>query len=191
MSDSAPTMSLPSQYCVGNSKKPADEINHPPASVPTHTRTIGDIHHPPEIRTHAPTFVASNGQESDNRFVKGTTTGSPMPGFAKAAQPYHNDYPRQTSISQPPAQYPCTPARRSVPLAPPAFCSNNAEAKPDPVNRPDYVVIDVRDFGNDMNHDLLPTDMNHDLQPTNMNHDLQPTWRSKLTLKGAMDLFHG
>lgn len=160
MSGSARLLPLPPHHCDENSTKTV-ATNHVPESISTHARTTGLIHHSPETRTiinNAPTYGVKN------------TTGNP--GLSKASQAY-SEYCRQTCIpQQQPTQYSYTPGRGSVAVAP-ASSHNNAEVKPDQVDRRDYVVIDVRDFGNDMD----------------VNDDSEPTWKSKLSWKGARELF--
>ncbi|KAL8158131.1 hypothetical protein AgCh_002722 [Apium graveolens] len=70
----------------------------------------------------------------------------------RAAEVIHRSPRNRTIIDNAP-----TFVVKNTTTANPAASHNNAEAKPDPVNRRDYVVIEVRDFGYDMNDDSQPT----------------------------------
>lgn len=65
-----------------------------PATVATHTRTIGIIHPPPDIRTivdKTSQFVAKNGPEFEKRIIA-NNTGNAKFNFLNASDPYHAYY---------------------------------------------------------------------------------------------------
>ncbi|KAG7597042.1 SWAP/Surp [Arabidopsis suecica] len=68
--------------------------NQAPAAVATHTRTIGIIHPPPDIRTiveKTAQFVSQNGLEFENK-VKTEKAKNPNFNFLKSDNPYHAFY---------------------------------------------------------------------------------------------------
>ncbi|KAL1296024.1 hypothetical protein HN51_056807 [Arachis hypogaea] len=115
----------------------------PPATVATHTRTIGIIHPPPDIRTivdKTSQFVAKNGPEFEKRIIA-NNTGNVKFNFLNASDPYHAYYQHrlaefraqnQSSGAQPPLQPPDSSVPESAPSAP-APDSNGTVAveKPD------------------------------------------------------------
>ncbi|XP_057455152.1 probable splicing factor 3A subunit 1 [Lotus japonicus] len=79
-------------------ERPSDEEQRasapPPATVATHTRTIGIIHPPPDIRTivdKTSQFVAKNGPEFEKRIIA-NNTGNAKFNFLNASDPYHAYY---------------------------------------------------------------------------------------------------
>ncbi|XP_038988849.1 probable splicing factor 3A subunit 1 [Phoenix dactylifera] len=118
----------------------------PPAPVATHTRTIGIIHPPPDIRMiieKTATFVAKNGPEFEKRILA-NNAGNAKFNFLIPSDPYHAYYQHRVSEfrsqqQQPPAadsdsssqqqqlQQP-PPSPDSAPAAP----SGDSAAKPDP-----------------------------------------------------------
>ncbi|XP_008785884.2 probable splicing factor 3A subunit 1 [Phoenix dactylifera] len=118
----------------------------PPAPVATHTRTIGIIHPPPDIRMiieKTATFVAKNGPEFEKRILA-NNAGNAKFNFLIPSDPYHAYYQHRVSEfrsqqQQPPAadsdsssqqqqlQQP-PPPPDSAPAAP----SGDSAAKPDP-----------------------------------------------------------
>ncbi|XP_076959177.1 putative splicing factor 3A subunit 1 [Bidens hawaiensis] len=65
-----------------------------PASVATHTRTIGIIHPPPDIRTivdKTASFVAKNGLDFEKRIIV-SNAGNPKFNFLNGSDPYHAYY---------------------------------------------------------------------------------------------------
>ncbi|KXG32223.1 hypothetical protein SORBI_3003G122900 [Sorghum bicolor] len=66
----------------------------PPATVATHTRTIGIIHPPPDIRViieKAATFVVKNGPEFERRIIS-HNHGNAKFNFLQPSDPYHAYY---------------------------------------------------------------------------------------------------
>ncbi|KAK7256058.1 hypothetical protein RIF29_29491 [Crotalaria pallida] len=101
-----------------------------PAIVATHTRTIGIIHPPPDIRNiveKTAQFVAKNGPEFEKR-IMANNAGNAKFNFLNASDPYHAYYQhklaefRASSSQQPPSQ----PADSAVPEPAPS-----ATAAPD------------------------------------------------------------
>ncbi|XP_010691054.2 probable splicing factor 3A subunit 1 [Beta vulgaris subsp. vulgaris] len=86
-----------------------------PTSVATHTRTIGIIHPPPDIRNivdKTAQFVAKNGPEFEKRIIA-NNAGNVKFNFLTASDPYHAYYQHrlsefraqnQSSTQQPPSQ---------------------------------------------------------------------------------------
>ncbi|KAL8267006.1 hypothetical protein R6Q59_004350 [Mikania micrantha] len=75
------------------------EKNPPPASIATHTRTIGIIHPPPDIRTivdKTASFVAKNGPEFEKRIIV-SNAGNPKFNFLNGSDPYHAYYQHRLS----------------------------------------------------------------------------------------------
>lgn len=71
----------------------------PPASVPTHTRTIGIIHPPPDIRMiieKTAAFVAKNGPEFERRII-GSNAGNAKFNFLIPSDPFHAYYQHRVS----------------------------------------------------------------------------------------------
>ncbi|KAK9102406.1 hypothetical protein Sjap_019660 [Stephania japonica] len=70
-----------------------------PASVATHTRTIGIIHPPPDIRTivdKTAQFVAKNGPEFEKRIIA-NNAGNAKFNFLNGSDPYHAYYQHRLS----------------------------------------------------------------------------------------------
>uniref|UniRef100_A0A5B7AQ37 Putative splicing factor 3A subunit 1 n=1 Tax=Davidia involucrata TaxID=16924 RepID=A0A5B7AQ37_DAVIN len=121
----------------------ASEPNLAPASVATHTRTIGIIHPPPDIRNivdKTSQFVAKNGPEFEKRIIA-NNAGNAKFNFLNASDPYHAYYQHRLSEfrvqnqasaqQQPPSQ----PADSAAPESAPSFPAadgNEAAAMPDP-----------------------------------------------------------
>ncbi|URE29904.1 splicing factor 3A subunit [Musa troglodytarum] len=84
--------------------KPQEEKGQPPpalaaAPVATHTRTIGIIHPPPDIRViidKTAAFVAKNGPEFENRILA-NNAGKNKFNFLTASDPYHAYYQHKVS----------------------------------------------------------------------------------------------
>lgn len=71
----------------------------PPTSVATHTRTIGIIHPPPDIRNivdKTSQFVAKNGPEFEKRIIA-SNAGNAKFNFLNASDPYHAYYQHRLS----------------------------------------------------------------------------------------------
>lgn len=86
----------------------------PAATVATHTRAIGIILPPPDIRViieKTATFVAKNGPEFERRIVA-LNRGNAMVNFLQSSDPYHAYY--QHRISELAAQPPTTDASASA-----------------------------------------------------------------------------
>lgn len=112
-------------------EKPSNEdqnkINSAPASVATHTRTIGIIHPPPDIRNivdKTAQFVAKNGPEFEKRIIANNANNAKF-NFLSSSDPYHAYYQHrlsefrvqnQSSAQQPPSQ----PADSAVPESEPS-----------------------------------------------------------------------
>ncbi|KAL4590801.1 hypothetical protein LXL04_003744 [Taraxacum kok-saghyz] len=68
--------------------------NSAPASIATHTRTVGIIHPPPDIRTivdKTASFVAKNGPEFEKRIII-SNAGNPKFNFLNGSDRYHAYY---------------------------------------------------------------------------------------------------
>lgn len=77
-----------------NAKLSAEESAAPTTTVATHTRTIGIIHPPPDIRTivdKTSQFVAKNGPEFEKRIIA-NNTGNVKFNFLNSSDPYHAYY---------------------------------------------------------------------------------------------------
>lgn len=119
-----------------------NRANLVPASVATHTRTIGIIHPPPDIRTivdKTASFVAKNGPEFEKRILA-NNAGNPKFNFLNASDPYQAYYQHrlsefrsqnQSGPQQPPLSSDVSGAESTTPSAP-ATDGNDAGAKPDP-----------------------------------------------------------
>ena len=131
---------LPESQVIEEEQNKSNSASVPaPATVVTHTRTIGIIHPPPDIRTivdKTSQFVAKNGPEFEKRIIA-NNTGNVKFNFLNSSDPYHAYYQHrlsefraqnQSSGQQPPPQ----PADSAVPESAPD--SNNGVAaaeKPD------------------------------------------------------------
>ncbi|GAB4850664.1 hypothetical protein Ancab_029975 [Ancistrocladus abbreviatus] len=119
----------------------ANMQNSAPMSVATHTRTIGIIHPPPDIRNivdKTAQFVAKNGPEFEKRIIA-NNAGNAKFNFLNASDPYHAYYQHrlsefraqnQATVQQPPSQPSDSAAPESVPAAPADGIV--AAEKPDP-----------------------------------------------------------
>ncbi|KAK6127777.1 hypothetical protein DH2020_038486 [Rehmannia glutinosa] len=115
-----------------------DKANLAPASVATHTRTIGIIYPPPDIRNivdKTSQFVAKNGPEFEKRIIA-NNEGNAKFNFLRASDPYHAYYQHRLSEARAQNQssqplQPAEPASESVTAVPSADASD-ASAKPDP-----------------------------------------------------------
>ncbi|KAF8675886.1 hypothetical protein HU200_047382 [Digitaria exilis] len=101
----------------------------PPATVATHTRTIGIIHPPPDIRViieKTATFVAKNGPEFERRIIS-HNQGNAKFNFLQPSDPYHAYYQHRVSeiAAAPPGAE--TPAG-DEPDAPPSDAPASAPA---------------------------------------------------------------
>ncbi|CAL9087226.1 unnamed protein product [Musa acuminata var. zebrina] len=110
----APILRLPAPPSDGNlgptppaqvsndapANKPQEEKEQPPpAPVATHTRTIGIIHPPPDIRViidKTAAFVAKNGPEFEKRILA-NNAGNNKFNFLTASDPYHAYYQHKVS----------------------------------------------------------------------------------------------
>lgn len=159
----APILQLPAPPADGNlgpiplAQVPADSADQQqdqpaalavPAPVATHTRTIGIIHPPPDIRViieKTATFVAKNGPEFEKR-VLAMNAGNAKFNFLLPSDPYHAYYqhrvsefrtqlqssqaPSDPSVPQPPSDS-AAPSDSSGPAAT-AAPSDEPAARPDP-----------------------------------------------------------
>lgn len=76
-----------------------DKSNSAPASVATHTRTIGIIHPPPDIRSivdKTAQFVGKNGPEFEKRIIA-NNAGNVKFNFLNSSDPYHAYYQHRLS----------------------------------------------------------------------------------------------
>ncbi|KAB1216618.1 putative splicing factor 3A subunit 1 [Morella rubra] len=76
-----------------------NKANSAPTTVATHTRTIGIIHPPPDIRTivdKTAQFVAKNGPEFEKRIIA-NNAGNVKFNFLNASDPYHAYYQHRLS----------------------------------------------------------------------------------------------
>lgn len=129
-------------------KQSNGEEQNKPDSVATHTRTIGIIHPPPDIRNivdKTAQFVAKNGPEFEKRIIA-NNTGNAKFNFLIPTDPYHAYYQHRLSefraqnlsSSQQPSSQPADSAQPEV--APPSSVAADenevaaaaAAAKPDP-----------------------------------------------------------
>ncbi|CAK9144579.1 unnamed protein product [Ilex paraguariensis] len=118
----------------------ADKPNSAPSSIATHTRTIGIIHPPPDIRNivdKTAQFVAKNGIEFEKRIIA-NNAGNAKFNFLNASDPYHAYYQHRLSefraqtqgSSQPQAE---KASDSSAPeLIPSAPAADDSAAKSDP-----------------------------------------------------------
>lgn len=104
----------------------ASKANSTPASVATHTRTIGIIYPPPDIRNivdKTAQFVAKNGPEFEKRIIA-NNAGNPKFNFLNSSDPYHAYYQHRLSEArvqnQTSAQQPPQPADSAVSESAPA-----------------------------------------------------------------------
>ncbi|XAR53547.1 hypothetical protein NMG60_11022147 [Bertholletia excelsa] len=140
----------PAQVLDSNDEKKAEEDqnksdkpNSAPTSIATHTRTIGIIHPPPDIRNivdKTAQFVAKNGPEFEKRIIA-NNAGNAKFNFLNPSDPYHAYYQHRLSEfrvqsqvpaqQQPSLQLADSSMQESAPVAP-AADGNEAVTKPDP-----------------------------------------------------------
>ncbi|KAJ6996811.1 hypothetical protein D5086_010379 [Populus alba] len=113
------------------------------APVATHTRTIGIIHPPPDIRSivdKTSQFVAKNGPEFEKRIIANNANNAKF-NFLNSSDPYHAYYQHRLAEfraqNQAPGQQPTSqPADSASPDSAPkpdsAADENEAATKPDP-----------------------------------------------------------
>ncbi|XP_074592047.1 putative splicing factor 3A subunit 1 [Curcuma longa] len=96
----------------------------PPAPVATHTRTIGIIHPPPDVRMiidKTATFVAKNGPEFEKRILA-HNAGNNKFNFLTSSDPYHAYYQHKVSeqraLAQSAPQLPTGDASQATDSAP-------------------------------------------------------------------------
>ncbi|KAL7594413.1 hypothetical protein Lser_V15G29820 [Lactuca serriola] len=113
-----------------------NKSNSAPASIATHTRTIGIIHPPPDIRIivdKTAGFVAKNGPEFEKRIII-SNAANPKFNFLNGSDPYHAYYQHRLSEfrsqNQNPAQQSDTPPPEATPSSAPA--DGDAPEKTDP-----------------------------------------------------------
>ncbi|KAJ9141242.1 hypothetical protein P3X46_031802 [Hevea brasiliensis] len=121
-------------------KTASDDQNKAP--VATHTRTIGIIHPPPDIRNivdKTAQFVAKNGPEFEKRIIANNANNAKF-NFLNPSDPYHAYYQHhlsefralnQSSAQQPPSQPSDSDATESTPSAPVTDATDTAP-RPDP-----------------------------------------------------------
>ncbi|PON36689.1 Splicing factor 3A subunit [Parasponia andersonii] len=128
-------------------EKPSNEeqnkSNSAPASVATHTRTIGIIHPPPDIRNivdKTSQFVAKNGPEFEKRIIANNANNAKF-NFLIPSDPYHAYYQHrlsefraqtQSSAQQSSSQPSDSTAPESTPPPPASDGNETAVLKPDP-----------------------------------------------------------
>lgn len=81
------------------SNEEQNKANLAPSTVATHTRTIGIIHPPPDIRTivdKTAQFVSKNGPEFEKRIIA-NNAGNAKFNFLNASDPYHAYYQHRLS----------------------------------------------------------------------------------------------
>ncbi|KAL3827719.1 hypothetical protein ACJIZ3_016521 [Penstemon smallii] len=115
--------------------KADDKSNRAPASVATHTRTIGIIYPPLGIRNivdKTSHFVAKNGPDFEKRIIL-NNEGNAKFNFLRASDPYHKYYQHRLSENraQNQASEPAETASESATTAPAADAIDTS-AKPDP-----------------------------------------------------------
>ncbi|RZB65042.1 probable splicing factor 3A subunit 1 [Glycine soja] len=91
---------LPESQVIEEEQNQSNSASVPaPVTVATHTRTIGIIHPPPDIRTivdKTAQFVAKNGPEFEKRIVA-NNTGNAKFNFLNSSDPYHAYYQHRLS----------------------------------------------------------------------------------------------
>ncbi|KAJ4830387.1 hypothetical protein Tsubulata_013090 [Turnera subulata] len=142
----------PSQVVEAPEEKPAavNEEEQQPARAPvaTHTRTIGIIHPPPDIRTivdKTAAFVAKNGPEFEKRIIANNANNAKF-NFLTPSDPYHAYYQHRLSEfraqNQAPSQQqqqPSDSAAAPDSAAPSSTAAADAAARdgPEVVSKPD------------------------------------------------------
>lgn len=119
-----------------NEDMAVDKPSSAPASVATHTRTIGIIYPPPDIRNivdKTAQFVAKNGPEFEKRIIA-NNEGNAKFNFLRSSDPYHAYYQHRLAEARAQNQSSATQpdtAPESVTSAP-ATDAIDAAPKPDP-----------------------------------------------------------
>lgn len=128
---------------VGKQDVDEDKTNSTPASVPTHTRPIGIVHPPPDIRNivdKTSQFVAKNGPEFEKRIIA-NNAGNAKFNFLNASDPYHAYYQHrltefraqnQSSTNQQPSSLPTDSLEPESAPSGSVADGNDAAVKPDP-----------------------------------------------------------
>ncbi|XP_030452723.1 probable splicing factor 3A subunit 1 [Syzygium oleosum] len=131
-----PPSQLPEEQEEDNMEN-EENSNATPASVATHTRTIGIIHPPPDIRNivdKTAQFVAKNGPEFERRIIA-NNAGNAKFNFLNSSDPYHAYYQHRLSEfraqSQASAQQTPQPADSAVPESVPTAPA--AQAAPESI----------------------------------------------------------
>lgn len=130
---------LPASQLPEAEEKPSnEEQNSVPASVATHTRTIGIIHPPPDIKSiidKTASFVAKNGQDFEKRVMANNHNNMKF-NFLTSTDPYHAYYQHRLSEfraqNQDPGQEPLQPEDSAAHGEALTGAGDDAAAKPDP-----------------------------------------------------------
>ncbi|KAJ4847003.1 hypothetical protein Tsubulata_017730, partial [Turnera subulata] len=140
----------PSQVVEAPEERPAavNEEDQQPVKAPiaTHTRTIGIIHPPPDIRTivdmTAP-FVSKHGPEFEKRIIADNTNNAKF-NFLNISDPYHAFYQHRLSEfraqNQAPSQQQPSDSAAALEFAAPSSSTAAADAAgdgPEVVSKPD------------------------------------------------------
>uniref|UniRef100_A0A0D6QZE4 Splicing factor 3A subunit 1 n=1 Tax=Araucaria cunninghamii TaxID=56994 RepID=A0A0D6QZE4_ARACU len=111
----------------------------PPTSVATHTKTIGIIHPPPDIRNivdKTAQFVARNGPEFEKRILANEKNNAKF-NFLNPSDPYHAYYQHRVSEFRQQLQAPAPPAPPpETPAAPAADGVGEPVKPPEPPVKP-------------------------------------------------------
>lgn len=131
-----PPSQLPEEQEEDNMEN-EENSNATPTSVATHTRTIGIIHPPPDIRNivdKTAQFVAKNGPEFERRIIA-NNAGNAKFNFLNSSDPYHAYYQHRLSEfraqSQASVQQTPQPADSAVPESVPTAPA--AQAAPESI----------------------------------------------------------
>lgn len=139
--DSKPTVQDEQDEIINDHEVDKDKTNSAPVSVATHTKTIGIIHPPPDIRSivdKTSQFVAKNGPEFEKRIIA-NNAGNVKFNFLNPSDPYHAYYQHRLSefraqnqsSAQQPSQAADSTAPASAPSGPAADSNETVAAKPD------------------------------------------------------------
>ncbi|OIT06962.1 PREDICTED: probable splicing factor 3A subunit 1 [Nicotiana attenuata] len=135
---SAQVVEEPKDDNMEENEEDNNKANNVPASVATHTRTIGIIYPPPDIRSivdKTAQFVAKNGPEFEKRIVL-NNAGNAKFNFLNASDPYHAYYQHRLAEAraqnQTSGEQPIQPAEQEAAPAPPTADGAEATARPDP-----------------------------------------------------------
>ncbi|CAK9326147.1 unnamed protein product [Citrullus colocynthis] len=139
--DSKSTVQDEQDAIINNNEVDKDNTNSAPASVATHTKTIGIIHPPPDIRSivdKTAQFVSKNGPEFEKRIIA-NNAGNVKFNFLNPSDPYHAYYQHRLSefraqnqsSAQQPSQAADSAAPASAPSGPTADNNETMAAKPD------------------------------------------------------------